>query len=77
MLYWLVWLLMTVMTCIIFLNFIIAETSNSYQQVKDHMSAELYREKTALIDEAENVMLQMQRTEENFPQYIIIREIET
>ena len=29
-LYWIVWLMVVTMTCIIFLNFIIAEASNSY-----------------------------------------------
>ena len=76
-LYWLIWFLMIIVTTIIFLNFIIAEASNSYQKVKDRMSAELFREKTALISEAELMLLDRSRTPEAFPQYIIIREIET
>lgn len=30
LLFWCIWLIVVIMTCIIFLNFIIAETSNSY-----------------------------------------------
>lgn len=30
MMFWIVWLLVVAMTCIVFLNFIIAEASNSY-----------------------------------------------
>lgn len=33
-LYWFIWLLSIVLTCIIFLNFIIAETSASYESIK-------------------------------------------
>jgi len=29
-LYWIIWFLTVVMTCVVFLNFIIAEASNSY-----------------------------------------------
>ena len=32
-LYWIIWLMVVVMTCIIFLNFIIAEASASYEKV--------------------------------------------
>ena len=69
--------MMTLMTCIVFLNFIIAETSNSYMLVKEKMTAELFREKTNLIMEAELMLFDRDRNEENFPQYIIIRDIET
>lgn len=76
-LFWFIWLLMIVTTCIIFLNFIIAEASNSYQKVKNRMGAELFREKTALVSEAECMLFDSQRTPEAFPRYIVIREVET
>lgn len=36
-LFWIIWLMVVVMTCIIFLNFIIAEASASYEKVKDNL----------------------------------------
>jgi len=41
-LYWVIWLLVVIMTCIVFLNFIIAEASASYQSVKDRLDAMIY-----------------------------------
>ena len=55
-LYWIIWLMVVVMTCIIFLNFIIAEVSNSYAGVKEHIDALIYKERAGLIEEAEDIM---------------------
>ena len=52
-LYWIVWLLAVVMTTIIFLNFIIAEASASYEKVKENLTAMIHKEKASLIAEAE------------------------
>lgn len=41
------------MTCIIFLNFIIAEASNSYAVVKESLTALTMKERASLIAEAE------------------------
>jgi hypothetical protein len=46
MLYWLIWLMVVVMTCIIFLNFIIAEASASYEKVKSSLTAMINKEKS-------------------------------
>jgi len=35
--FWLVWYLVVIVTCIIFLNFIIAEASNSYTNVSESL----------------------------------------
>ena len=35
--YWIIWLMVVVLTCIVFLNFIIAEASASYAKVKDNL----------------------------------------
>ena len=45
-LYWFIWLLVVVMTCIIFLNFIIAEASASYEKVKENLVAMINMEKS-------------------------------
>lgn len=42
---------------IIFLNFIIAEVSSSYQVVSDHINGLIEKERSQLIEEAEDMML--------------------
>lgn len=55
-LYWLIWCLSIVFTCIIFLNFIIAEASASYESVKSNLQSMIYREKSSLVCEAEEML---------------------
>lgn len=57
MLYWLLWYVVVTVTCIIFLNFIIAEVSASYQIVKDNIEVLCMKEKATLIKEAEEMLL--------------------
>lgn len=52
-LYFIMWVIVVVLTCIIFLNFIIAEASNSYQKVVDDLEPLIYKSKATLIKEAE------------------------
>jgi hypothetical protein len=56
LLYWLIWLMVVVMTCIIFLNFIIAEASASYEKVKLNLVAMINKEKASLVAEAEGML---------------------
>jgi len=56
LLYWLVWLGMVLFSALIFLNFIIAEVSNSYSKINANIAKLVYKERAALIDEAEDVM---------------------
>ena len=81
-LYWMVYFLSTFLTCIIFMNFIIAEVSASYQTVVDTLHVNMLQERGALINEAEDIM--RQRFGEKkvvewthlFPRYIIARELD-
>jgi len=43
--FWLIWFFIVVSTCIIFLNFIIAEASASYENVKERLEAEIMKAK--------------------------------
>lgn len=61
--FWIVWFLVVLMTCIVFLNFIIAEASNSYQAVKDRLEAMVNKEKSSLISEAEGITLDFVKDE--------------
>ena len=74
-LYWFIWLLMIILTCIIFLNFIIAETSASYESIKKNLQKMKFKEKSSLVTEAENMLFDRQKNNINFPKYIIKRSI--
>jgi hypothetical protein len=75
--YWLMWFLTVIMTCVVFLNFIIAEASNSYQNVKDRLTAIVNKEKASLIKEAEDMTFNRNKDEKLFPKFIIVRQVET
>lgn len=47
--FWFVWAIIVVVTCIIFLNFIIAEASASYEKVANDLQAFIMKEKALLI----------------------------
>ena len=71
--YWLVWAIIVVVTCIIFLNFIIAEASASYEKVASDLAAYTMKEKALLIQEAELMMPGRLKSEGRFPKYLIVR----
>ena len=54
-LFWVMWVLIVFVTNIIFLNFIIAETSASYEKVSQRLSAVVTKERVSLIIEAESM----------------------
>ena len=55
-LYWILWFMVLVVTNIIFLNFIIAEASASYEKVKENLDAMIFKERASLIAEAEDML---------------------
>jgi len=65
--YWLVWFLSIVITCIIFLNFIIAEASASYTKVKDNLDEMVFNERSSLIVEAETMLPKRLKSPSMFP----------
>jgi len=69
---------MVIFSALIFLNFIIAEVSNSYQKVKSSIDALIYKERAGLIEEAEEIMPDKTRknNKKKFPKYIVVRELE-
>lgn len=77
MMFWVVWILMVVFSALVFLNFIIAEVSNSYQTVKKDINALIYKERATLTQEAEDIMTEGQRQDRTlFPRFFVIREVE-
>ena len=74
--YWIVWFAIVLTNCIIFLNFIIAEASNSYATVKERLTAFKNYAKSKMIVEAEGMIFQSLKTNQYFPKYIVIRQVE-
>lgn len=77
-LFWIVWIIMVIFSALIFLNFIIAEVSASYDKVKQNIDRLIYKERAILINEAEDIMSTRTRNFDKvkFPKYIIIRDME-
>ena len=75
--FWITWVIIVLMTCVVFLNFIIAEVSESYQTVNINVNEYILQEKAKMINESEDMMFLSMRENTNlFPQYIILREVE-
>ena len=78
MIFWAVWLFSVIFSSLVFLNFIIAEVSNSYTKVKDQVESLIYKERAMLIAEAEALITQKSRNKQahKFPEYIVSRRSE-
>ena len=74
--YWFIWLATVIVTCVIFLNFIVAEASNSYNEVSEYLEEFIQKQKADLTQEAEGVYPERFKEEEKFPRFIIIRQID-
>jgi hypothetical protein len=77
MVFWITWVIIVVMTCVIFLNFIIAEVSESYQKVNVHVEEYILQEKAKMIHESEDMLPEVFKDdEEMFPSYLVVRQVE-
>ena len=65
--YWCCWALIVAITCIIFLNFIIAEASASYENVMAHLDEMIQKERASLIVESETMMPTRFKTPKKYP----------
>lgn len=71
-----------IVTNIIFMNFIIAEVSSSYQTVMDTLDVTLLRERGGLINESQDILRarfgdkRIETWKHLFPKYIIKRELD-
>ena len=75
--FWIAWSLSVIVTMVVFLNFIIAEVGNSYNIVNEKIQGLIEKERSILIEEAEDMMLTKWKTNANlFPKYLIMREVE-
>jgi len=82
-LFWCIWFAIVLMTCIIFLNFIIAEASASYEKVKERLEAYIFKAKANMVAEVELMYFDdfpcgiCTRTNEKMPKFLVIRKIDT
>jgi hypothetical protein len=69
---------MVIFSSLIFLNFIIAEVSNSYSGVKAKIDELIYKERAGLINEAEDIKFKSTRmnNKTQFPRYVVVRQME-
>ena len=74
--FWFYWFLTVLVSCIIFLNFLIAEVSSSYEKVMETVDAQVFQQKANLIAEAEDIYLDNMKDEKMLTKYIVIRKIE-
>ena len=73
--------MIVIITCIVFLNFIIAEVSASYQTIKDTLEVKILQERGMMINESEDLLRarfgnRIQSWRHLFPQYIITRDLD-
>jgi len=62
--FWVLWLLVFLGGCLIFLNFIIAEVSASYEKVKEDIDALTYKERAKMVREAEDFVSDARKLED-------------
>ena len=68
------------MGCLIFLNFIIAEVSDSYAKVKEDIDRLIYKERGTMVKEVEDFLSEGYKIEKTmlFPkQGVVVREVDT
>ncbi|CDW78734.1 wd-40 repeat protein [Stylonychia lemnae] len=72
---WMIWLIAVMTLNIVFMNFIIAVISESYERVMQKLVAESYRVKANMIVEREQLFSEADlKKEEIFPQFIVVRK---
>ena len=69
---WSLWFIVMLVGNIVFMNFIIAVVSESYEKCMQSMNAESYRSKLDMIIECEHFMPDSWRIKKWFPDYIIM-----
>lgn len=75
-LFWISWFVIALIACIIFLNFIIAEASASYEKVSAQIEETILRAQALLIAEAELMRPRFLKNDLKFPKYVISRKVE-
>jgi hypothetical protein len=74
--FWISWYIIVIVTCVIFLNFIVAEASASYAKVTETLVPIMWREKAALIAECEDMTMNRFKNHYKFPKFLIVRQLQ-
>jgi hypothetical protein len=74
--FWVCFFITVFASNIVFLNFIVAEASNTYAKVTETLEATIWMERSSLIAEAEEMTWRDFKTLDKFPKYLIVREVE-
>ena len=78
--FWVVFLMVVSVTCIIFMNFIIAQVSQVYEEVTNQIIVLLLKQRGLMITEAEEMLRarfgknKVRNWQHLFPRYVITRE---
>lgn len=77
--FWVIWTFTSVFTCVIFLNFIVAEASAGYETIIKEINYYIQIERARQIAEAEGLIPNLFKkfSPKNYPKYIIIRKLES
>jgi hypothetical protein len=75
--FWLMWMMTVIVTCIIFLNFVVAEACASYSRVVETLESVIKQAQAILISESEEMMIGRYKNKAKFPRYLISRQIES
>ena len=74
--FWIMWIWTVIVTCIIFLNFVVCEACASYARIKEIMEQVQIQSQAFLITESEEMKLKRFISELNHPRYLVTREID-
>ena len=55
--FWITWIILIVVTCVIFLNFVVCEASASYNHVKQSLNLVIIQAQANLIAESESMSM--------------------
>ena len=76
-LFWIIWVMMIFFTALVFLTFVIARVSDSYNTVNEFIQQNIYKERCAMINQTEKMLPASWKKDKNkFPAYIISRGVE-
>jgi len=72
--FWLVWVVIFGLGCLIFLNFIIADVGSSYETVKEDIESLIYKSRASMVMETEDFLEEKDRENKTwFPLAVVVR----
>jgi len=75
--FWILWFIIALVAGIVFLNFIIAEASASYEKINANVDVNIMNAKAILIAEADLLRPTWAKSKLKYPKYIIKRAVES